>query len=52
VAQALLERPRLALDIDTPRDLELLMADGTPCQTQRACARLGLSARLRAGSAL
>lgn len=52
VAQALLERPRLALDIDTPRDLELLMADGTPCQTQRACARLGLSARLGAGSAL
>lgn len=52
VAQTLLGLPRLALDIDTPRDLELLMVDGTPCRTQSACARLGLSSRLRAGSAL
>jgi 2-phospho-L-lactate/phosphoenolpyruvate guanylyltransferase len=52
VGETLLGLPRLALDIDTPRDLELLMADGTPCQTQRACTRLGLSGRLRAGSAL
>jgi 2-phospho-L-lactate guanylyltransferase len=47
-----LERVGLALDIDTPRDLELLMADGSPCATLAACARLGLSGRLRAGSAL
>jgi 2-phospho-L-lactate guanylyltransferase len=52
VGETLLARPRLALDIDTPADLELLMADGSPCATLAACARLGLSGRLRAGSAL
>jgi 2-phospho-L-lactate/phosphoenolpyruvate guanylyltransferase len=48
----LLERPRLALDIDTPRDLAALIARGDDCATVAACARLSVAERLGAGSAL
>jgi 2-phospho-L-lactate guanylyltransferase len=48
----LLERPRLALDIDTPRDLAALIARGDECATAAACARLSVAERLGAGSAL
>ena len=47
-----LERPRLALDIDTPRDLAALIARGDDCATVAACARLSVADRLAAGSAL
>lgn len=49
---ARLELPRIALDIDTPRDLSALIAAGQECATARACARLGIAGRLAAGSAL
>jgi 2-phospho-L-lactate guanylyltransferase len=52
VAARQLERPRLALDIDTPRDLAALIARGDDCATTAACARLGVVERLAAGSAL
>jgi 2-phospho-L-lactate guanylyltransferase len=52
VAVRRLERPRLALDIDTPRDLAALMARGEECATVAACARLSVAERLGAGSAL
>jgi len=52
VVVARLERPRLALDIDTPRDLAALVAAGGDCATVAACMRLRVGARLRAGSAL
>jgi 2-phospho-L-lactate/phosphoenolpyruvate guanylyltransferase len=47
-----LERPRLALDIDTPRDLVALIARGDDCATVAACMRLSVADRLAAGSAL
>jgi 2-phospho-L-lactate guanylyltransferase len=47
-----LERPRIALDIDTPRDLAALIAGGAECATTAACARLGVAGLLAAGSAL
>jgi 2-phospho-L-lactate guanylyltransferase len=47
-----LERPRIALDIDTPRDLAALIARGDHCATTAACARLGVAERLGAGSPL
>lgn len=43
--------PRLALDIDTPRDLAALIASGGDCATLAACARLGVADLLAAGSA-
>jgi 2-phospho-L-lactate guanylyltransferase len=49
---ARLERPRIALDIDTPRDLAALIAGGAECATTAACARLGVAELLAAGSAL
>jgi 2-phospho-L-lactate guanylyltransferase len=47
-----LERPGLALDIDTPRDLAALIARGGDCATLAACARLAVADLLAAGSAL
>lgn len=47
-----LERAALALDIDRPRDLAALIARGGQSATHAACARLGVSQRLGAGSAL
>jgi 2-phospho-L-lactate guanylyltransferase len=47
-----LERPRIALDIDTTRDLAALIAGGAECATTAACARLGVAGLLAAGSAL
>lgn len=47
-----LERPRIALDIDTPRDLAALIAGGQECATTAACARLSVPELLAAGSAL
>jgi 2-phospho-L-lactate guanylyltransferase len=47
-----LERPGLALDIDTPADLAALIARGGQSATHTACARLGIAQRLAAGSAL
>jgi 2-phospho-L-lactate guanylyltransferase len=44
------ERPRLALDIDTPRDLVELMARGGGGATLAACARLDIAALLAAGT--
>jgi 2-phospho-L-lactate/phosphoenolpyruvate guanylyltransferase len=52
VPTRLLDRPRLALDIDTRRDLAALIAAGDDCATVRACARLAIAERLGAGSAL
>jgi 2-phospho-L-lactate/phosphoenolpyruvate guanylyltransferase len=52
VAVERLERPRVALDIDTPRDLAALIARGEDCATTAACARLRVAERLAAGSAL
>jgi 2-phospho-L-lactate guanylyltransferase len=52
VAVERLERPRVALDIDTPRDLGALIADGEDCATTAACVRLRVAERLAAGSAL
>lgn len=46
-----LERPALALDVDTPRDLAALLAVGGRCATRSACARLEVGERLGAGSA-
>jgi 2-phospho-L-lactate guanylyltransferase len=51
VAARRLERPALALDVDTPRDLAALLAVAIPCATLSACARLEVSERLAAGSA-
>jgi 2-phospho-L-lactate guanylyltransferase len=52
VAVERLERSRVALDIDTPRDLAVLIARGEDCATAAACARLRVAERLAAGSAL
>lgn len=52
VVVARVERPRIALDIDTPRDLAALIARGEGCATTAACARLAVAERLAAGSAL
>jgi 2-phospho-L-lactate/phosphoenolpyruvate guanylyltransferase len=52
VAAERLELPRLALDIDTPRDLAALIAGREECATTAACARLGVAEALAAGSAL
>jgi 2-phospho-L-lactate guanylyltransferase len=52
VAVERLALPRLALDIDTPRDLAALIAEGEECATTAACARLGVAGALAAGSAL
>jgi 2-phospho-L-lactate guanylyltransferase len=46
-----LERPRLALDIDTPADLAALLAVPAACATRDVCARLALGERLGAVSA-
>ena len=46
-----LERPRLALDIDTPRDLAALIARGTTARPSPP-ARASVADRLAAGSAL
>ena len=46
-----MERPSLALDIDTPRDLAELMARGGAGATLEACARLQIAGLLAAGSA-
>lgn len=45
-----LERPGLALDIDTPADLGRLLADGRDCATRRACLRRRVAEQLTAGS--
>ena len=45
------ERPALALDIDTPRDLAELIARGGGGATLDACARLEIAGMLGAGSA-
>ena len=47
-----LERPSLALDIDTPRDLITLMGVDASCATLEVCARLEVGLLLGAGSAL
>lgn len=52
VTVALEQLPRLALDIDTPRDLAALMAGGGTGATLEACARLAMAELLEAGSAL
>jgi len=52
LALALEQLPRLALDIDTPRDLAALMARGGTGATLEACARLAMGGLLEAGSAL
>jgi 2-phospho-L-lactate guanylyltransferase len=52
LALALVELPRLALDIDTPRDLAALMARGGTGATLEACTRLAMAGLLEAGSAL
>ena len=52
LAVVLCERPALALDIDTPRDLAALMARGGTGATLAACARLEIAGTLEAGSAL
>lgn len=52
LALALLERPGIALDIDTPADLVALMGGGAPCATLEVCARLEVGLLLGAGSAL
>ena len=44
------DRPNLALDIDTPRDLTELMARGGGGATLDACARLGIAGLLGAGT--
>ncbi len=51
VAVARVELPRLALDIDTPRDLEELVARGGGGATIEACARLEIAGLPAAGSA-
>jgi 2-phospho-L-lactate/phosphoenolpyruvate guanylyltransferase len=52
MSAARLVLPRVGLDIDTPRDLALLMAAGGVCATLEVCGRHKLSSRLEAGSAL
>jgi 2-phospho-L-lactate guanylyltransferase len=52
ITLALERLPRLALDIDTPRDLAALMAVGGTGATLEACARLEMAGLLEAGSAL
>jgi len=47
-----LDLPRLALDIDTPADLVALVAVGGNSVTHEVCARLRITDRLGAGSAL
>ena len=47
-----LERPTIALDIDTPADLVTLMGHRAPCATLEVCARLEVGLLLGAGSAL
>ncbi len=47
-----LERPRVGLDIDRPRDLAILMGAGTACATLEVCERLRIADMLEAGSAL
>lgn len=51
VASVVLPMERLALDIDTPRDLAALIVLGGGGETIAACARLGIAATLQAGSA-
>ena len=45
-----LERPGLALDIDTPDDLAALWVSGAPCAARAVCARLALAERLAAAA--
>jgi 2-phospho-L-lactate guanylyltransferase len=47
-----LERPGLALDIDTPTDLIALMGTEASCATLEMCARLEVGLLLGVGSAL
>jgi 2-phospho-L-lactate guanylyltransferase len=47
---ALVPRPGLALDVDTPEDLAAFLADPGRGEAARACARLGLAERLAAGA--
>jgi 2-phospho-L-lactate guanylyltransferase len=47
-----MERPTIALDIDTPADLVTLMSVDAPCATLEVCARLEVGLLLGAGSAL
>jgi 2-phospho-L-lactate guanylyltransferase len=46
-----LERPWVALDVDTPEDLLLLASSGRPGRATALCARLGVSGRVAAGIA-
>ncbi len=52
LALARLERPTIALDIDTPADLATLMGHPGSCATLEVCARLEVGLLLGAGSAL
>jgi len=47
---AALERPGLALDVDTPEDLAAYLAAAPPGATRDACAALGLGERLAVGT--
>ena len=47
---AALERPGLALDVDTPEDLAAYLAAAPPGATREACAALGLGERLAVGA--
>jgi 2-phospho-L-lactate/phosphoenolpyruvate guanylyltransferase len=47
-----LERPEIALDVDTPADLALFIAGGSIGIAQDICTRRGVAERLRAGSIL
>ena len=47
---ALVRRPGLALDVDTPEDLAAFLADPGGGEAAQACARLGLAERLAAGA--
>jgi 2-phospho-L-lactate guanylyltransferase len=42
--------PRLALDIDTPADLALLVTGPHPCEAREACARIGVTEQLVVGT--
>ena len=46
----LVERPGLALDVDTPEDLTRYLAAPPPGATREVCARLGLGERLAVGA--
>jgi 2-phospho-L-lactate guanylyltransferase len=46
-----LERPRVALDVDTPGDLLLLAGSDLPGRATALCARIGVTGRLAAGIA-